>query len=86
MDKGAIDEVTGEHAHIDGERSCLWTWDDNEHVWQSRKFNDRQLKRRSNKGKGKDKGGFKEKGRACFGEEQAQDPEWRSEEDCAWWS
>ena len=26
----AIDEVTGEQGYVDGERSCFWTWDDNE--------------------------------------------------------
>ena len=34
----AIDEVTGEQGYIDDERSCFWTWDDNEHAWQSRPF------------------------------------------------
>ena len=34
----------------------------------------------------KGKCGFKGTGRAFFGEEQAQDSEWKSEEDCAWWS
>ena len=26
----AKDEVTGEQGHVDCERSCFWTWDDNE--------------------------------------------------------
>ena len=57
----ATDEVTGEQGHIDDERSCFWTWDDNEYAWQSRKFQDRLLKRRKGKGKRKGKGGFKRK-------------------------
>ena len=44
------------------------------------------MRRRRGKGKGKGKGGFKGTGRAFLGEEHAQDPEWWSEEDCAWWS
>ena len=51
-------------------------------TWQSRPFKGRQARRR----KGKDKGGFKRTGRAFLGEAQAQEPEWWSEEDCAWWS
>ena len=46
MDSGATDEVTGEQGYVDDERSCFWTWDDNEYVWQSIKFQDRLLKRR----------------------------------------
>ena len=42
--------------------------------------------RRKGKGKGKGKGGCKGTRRAFLGEEPAQDPEWWSEEDCAWWS
>ena len=68
-----------------------WWWkilfldmDDNEHARQSRKFQDRQVKRR--KGKGKGKGGSKRTGKAYIGEEQTKDTEWWSEEDCAWWS
>ena len=34
-------------------RSCFWTWDDNEYVWQTRRFQNRQVKRRKVKGKGK---------------------------------
>ena len=49
----AIDEATGEQAFIDDKRSCFWTWDDNEYVWQSRKFQDRQDKRRKKGGKRK---------------------------------
>ena len=49
-------------------------------------FKGRQVKRRMGKGKGKGKGGFKGNGWAYLGEEQAQDPEWWSEEDCVWWS
>ena len=52
----AIDEVTGEQGYIEGERSCFWTWDDNEYTWQSRWFKGRQVKRRKGKGKGKGKG------------------------------
>ena len=43
-------------------------------------------KKKNGKGKGKGKGGFKRTGRAFLGEEQAQDPEWWSEEDSVWWS
>ena len=79
----ATDEVRAEQGHIDDERYCFWTWDDKECIWQSRPLKGRQVRR---KGKGKGKGGFKGTGRAFLGEEQAQDPELRSEEDCAWWS
>ena len=48
-------------------------------------FKSRQV-RRKGKGKGKGKGEFKGTRRAFLGEEPAQDPEWWSEEDCAWWS
>ena len=41
----------------------------------------RQVKRRKGKGKGKGKGRSKRTGRAFFGDEQAQDPEWRQEGD-----
>ena len=82
----ATDEVTGEHGYIDDERSCFWTWDYNEYAWQSRPFKGRQVKQRRGKGKGKGKGRSKRTGRAFFGEEQAQDPEWWSEEGFAWWS
>ena len=44
------------------------------------------MKRRKGKGKGKGKGRSKRTGRAFFGDEQAQDSEWWSEEDFAWWS
>ena len=81
----ATDEVTGEQGYVDDEGSCFGRWDDDEYAWQSRPFMSRILKKRG-KGKGKGKGGFKGTGRAFLGEEQAQDPEWRSEEDCAWWS
>ena len=74
--------MTGEQGYIDDERSCLWTWDDNEYGWQSRPFNGRQVKRRKGKGKGRSK----RTGRAFFGDEQTHDPEWWSEEDFAWWS
>ena len=47
------DEVTGEQGCIDDERSCFWTWDDNEHAWQSRQFKGRQVNRRKGKGKKK---------------------------------
>ena len=77
-----IDEATVEQGKIDDERSCFQTWDDIEHGWQSSQFKSRQVKRR----KGKGKGGFKRTGKAHFGEEQTQDPEWWSEEDSVWWS
>ena len=67
-------------------RSCFWTWDDNEKTWQSRPFKSRQVRRIKKKEKGKGKGEFKGTGRAFLGEEQAQDPERRTEENCAWWS
>ena len=35
----ANDEVTGEQGYIDEKRSCFWTWDDTECVWQSRPYN-----------------------------------------------
>ena len=38
------------------------------------------------KQQGKGQGGFKDKGKAFLGEEEAQDPDWQSEEDGAWWS
>ena len=79
----AIDEATGEQGYIDDERSCFRTWDDNEHVWQSRKFQDRQVKGKKGKEKTKGKGGFKGVG-AYLGEEQTQDNEWWSEEDSVW--
>ena len=84
--KWAIDEETGEQGYIDDERSCFWTWDDNEYAWQSRTFKGRQVRRRKGKGRAKGKGGFNGTKRAFLGEEQAQDPEWWSEEDCARWS
>ena len=82
----ATDEVTGEQGYIDDERFCCWAWDDNEYTWQSTPFKSRQVRRTKGKGKGKGQGGFKGTGRAFLGEEQAQDPELRSEEGCAWWS
>ena len=80
----ATEEVTGEQGYIDDERSCFWTWDDTEFSWQSKKFQDRQVKRRKGKGEGEGKGGFKRTGKAHFGEEQTQDLEWWSEEDSVW--
>ena len=82
----ATDEVTGEQGHVDDGRSCFWTRDDDECAWQSRPFKGRQVKRRKGKGKGKGKERSRRTGRAFFGDEQAQDPEWWSEEDSAWWS
>ena len=76
----AIDEATGEQGYIDDERSCFWTWDDNEHAWQSRPFKGRQVKRRKGKGKRKGKGGFKGTGGAFLGEAQAHDHESWSED------
>ena len=82
----AIDESTGEQGFFDDERSCFWKYDDNEYVWQSRKFQDRQVRRRKGKGKGKGKGGFKRIGNAYFGEEQTHDNDWWSEEESVGWS
>ena len=82
----AKDEVTGEQGHIDDERSCFWTWDDTESAWQARPFKGCQVKRRKGKGKGQGKGRSKRTGRAFFGDERVQDPEWRQEEDLVWWS
>ena len=42
----AADEVTGEQGFIDDERSCLWTWDGTEYVWQSRPFKGEEKKRK----------------------------------------
>ena len=83
-----IDEVTGEQGYIVDERSCFLAWADTECAWQSRPFKSRQVKRRKEKGKGKGKGKRRSKrtGRAFFGDEQAQDLEWWSEVDFAWWS
>ena len=80
------DEVTGEQGHVDDERSCFWTWDDTDCVWQPRPFKGRQVKRRKGKGKGKHKGISKGSGRAFIGEQQAQDSEMWSEDDFAWWT
>ena len=47
----ATDEVTGgEQGYIDDERSCFWTWGDNEKTWQSRPFKGRpgEEKKRKN--------------------------------------
>ena len=55
-------------------------------AWQSRPFKGRLVKRRKGKGKGKGRGRSKRTGRAFFGDEQAQDPEWWQEEDQVWWS
>ena len=52
----ATDEVTGEQGYIDNERSCFWTWDDNEYAWQSRPLKGRQVKRRNGKGKADPRG------------------------------
>ena len=49
----AKDEVTGEQGHVDDERSCFWTWDDTEGVWQSRPFKGRLVNRRKGKRKRK---------------------------------
>ena len=46
---------------MDDERSCFWTWDDIEYVWQCQKFKDRQLKRRKVKAKEKAREESKEK-------------------------
>ena len=82
----AMDEVSGEQDYVDDEKSCSWTWDDNEYAWQSRRFKSRQLKRRKGKGKGRDKGRSKRTGRVFFGEKQAQYSELWSQEDFAWWT
>ena len=80
------DKVTGEHGYVDDERSCFWTWDDTECAWQSTPIKGRQVKRRKGKGKEKGKGRSKSNGRAFYGDEQVQDPEWWSEEDFGGWS
>ena len=79
-------EVTGEQGYVDDVRSCFWTWDDTECVWQPRPFKGRQLKRGKGKGKGMHKSLSKRSGRAFLGEEQAQYSEMWSEEDFAWWT
>ena len=71
----AKDEVTGEQGYVDDERSCFWTRDDTEGVWQSRPYKGRQLKRRKGKGKGKHKGLSKRSGRAFLGEQAQQGQE-----------
>ena len=45
-----------------------------------------KVKRRKGKGKGQGKGRSKRTGRAFFGDERVQDPEWWQEEDQVWWS
>ena len=41
----ATDEATGKHGYTEKERSYFSTGDDNKYVWQSRKFQDRYVKR-----------------------------------------
>ena len=48
--------MTGEQGYVYDERSCFWTWDDAEGVWQSRQYKSRQLKRRKGKRNGNHKG------------------------------
>ena len=81
----ATDEVNGEQGYVDDERSCFWTWGNNESAWKPRPFWSRKLKKKE-KGKRKGKDGSKGAGRAFLGEVQAQESELWSEEDCAWWS
>ena len=45
----ATDEAPGEQGYIDDERSCFWTWDDNEQAWQSSQFKSREVQRRKGK-------------------------------------
>ena len=91
----ATDEATGEKGYIDDERSCFWTWTTTSMLGSPVSSKVAKLKRRKGKGEGKGKGGFKGTGKTHFGEEQAQDPEWWSEEDGVqeklfekheWWS
>ena len=82
----AKDEVTGEQGHVDDERSCFWTWDDTEGVWQSRPLKGRQVKRKKRQGKRKAQRETNRSGRTFLGEEQSQDSEMWSEEDFAWWT
>ena len=56
----AIDEATGEQGYVDDERSCFWTWDDNDYTWQSRKFQDPKSKEEKVKEKVKAKVASKE--------------------------
>ena len=75
---------TGEQGFFDDERSCFFTWDDNEHAWH---FKIVTLKEEKAKEKAKvDWGRLKSIGNAYLGEEQTQDTEWWSEEDSVWWS
>ena len=67
------------------ERPCFSTWDDREYAWAVQAV-ERSPSEEKKKQKGKGKGGFKGTGRVFLGEEQAQDPEWWSQEDCARWS
>ena len=50
----------GEHGCVDDERSCFWTWDANEYVWQSRPFKGRQGRIRLGKEKARAKVDSKE--------------------------
>ena len=77
--------MTGEQGYIDDEKSCFWTWNDTECAWQSRPFKGRQVKRRTGQER-KARRFFQRSGRAFFGDDQVQDPEWWSEIDFAWWS
>ena len=64
-------------------RSCFWTWDDNQYIWQSGPFKGRQggnkIRRRKRQGR------LKRIGNAYLGEEQTQDIEWWSAEASVWW-
>ena len=81
----AKDEVTGEQSYVDDGRSCFWTWDDTECAWQSRPFKERQVKKKK-EGKRKRQRTIQNDRNSLFSDEQEQDPEWWSEEDFAWWS
>ena len=49
----AKDEVTGEQGYVDDERSCFWTWEDTEGVWQSTPYKGLPVEKKKRKGKWK---------------------------------
>ena len=78
--------MTGEQGYIDDERSCFWTWDDAERAFAVQTIQVPPGEDKKRKGKRKRQRTIQKDGRAFFGDEQAQDPEWWQEEDLVWWS
>ena len=66
--------------------SVFWTWDDNEHAWQSSQFKCRHVKKEEAKEKVRAKVGSKELVKHTLVKKQTQDTKWWSEEDSVWWS